>query len=311
MRQSALQVILLALFCCGLGMISCGAEVMVPEVVPSESVVAQQTVSPLFATDFASNNGLWELQVQLPNVIQFGVPTGAAPDSAVAALVVAGDPAFGPQHKVGPGFATQISTVEPLGYGVYRTRVKPAACASGEELVNGIFVYANDGTTDANHNGMIDNNEIDIEILCGEPQLLWMTIWTDYDEVAGFRKVSRVIDFETGNAYQTKAGKEGTYEIGSTPVATLDAAKRPDFSLTADFLEMGFEWRADTIRYFIVLDGVNVTLWTCTDSTLIPQPPAAFMLNLWHTDAHWWSGGNADYPAHDATLQADWFEYWE
>lgn len=284
--------------------------------VPDESAVESPLESPLaptplFSTDFATNGGVWKEKVKTPNTIQFGVPAALATDHQVLELTVVGDASLTSASKVGPAFATQVSTLAKYGYGTYRARVWAAACASGEELVNGIFVYANDGKTDANHNDMIDNNEIDFEILCGEPHMLWMTLWTDYDKVNGFRKVSRVIDFFTGKAYQTEVGMEGTYEIGSKSVALIPATKKPGFSLTSGFLELGFEWRASMVRFFLVLDGVEVTLWTYTNATFIPQPPAPFMLNLWHTDGHWWKGGSADYPASTATLRADWFQYWE
>jgi len=60
----------------------------------------------------------------------------------------------------------------------------------------------------------------------------------------------------------------------------------------------------------MVLDGAEVTLWTLTDPTHIPQRPVTFLYNLWHPAAHWFpSTSAADFPARDVVMHVDWFEF--
>jgi hypothetical protein len=74
---------------------------------------------------------------------------------------------------------------------------------------------------------------------------------------------------------------------------------------------MGFEWHATSLRYFIVVGGSEVTLWTYSDAKYIPSLPAAFLFNVWHSTDWWNSQGTADYPASDAVMRIDWFRYWK
>jgi len=84
----------------------------------------------------------------------------------------------------------------------------------------------------------------------------------------------------------------------------------PGFPEVGRFYEMGFDWRPDGIRWFMVFDTEEVTLWDFTDTSLVPQNPAAFLFNVWHAPSHWYEGGSADYPANDAVMRVDWFRYW-
>ena len=65
------------------------------------------------------------------------------------------------------------------------------------------------------------------------------------------------------------------------------------------------------MRFFIVIDGIELTLWSLADAALIPQVPLQLRYNLWHPDTHWLpTAVPADYPSQDAVLAADWFKYW-
>ena len=236
--------------------------------------------------------------------ITFGAESGAAD---VVRLVLPGVPDQGPDYHVSPAWAVEIGTSDPVHFGTYRTRVSLAACAATEEVVSGIFVYQNGG--DGNANGIVDNTEIDYEILCGEPHYLWLTVWTDYDEAA-FLKTSRVIDTRTGEYYQTPPGAEGTYDLSETPVGTLAEAALPGFPAPGAFYEIGFDWRPDRIRYFMVIEGSEVTLWDLEEAARIPQNEASFLINVWHSSSHWMAGGDADYPASEAIVEVDWLRYW-
>ena len=95
--------------------------------------------------------------------------------------------------------------------------------------------------------------------------------------------------------------------MARSALAAARAALRPE---PGTFYEMGFAWQPDRLRFFMVFDSEEVTLWDFTDATLIPQNPAQFLFNVWHAPTHWFEGGAADYPASDAVMRVDWFRYW-
>jgi hypothetical protein len=234
----------------------------------------------------------------------FGVANAGAGDNNVAELTFKGNAALGPSDKLTPDFATEIGTNDAtFGFGTYRTRVQLARCASSEELVNGIFTYFNDGK-DHDGDGLIDNSEIDIEILCSDPSIISLTIWSEYTSDTAKRGVTRVIHTQTG-AYEDTINDQAA---GQGSKSEFKVAGFPDPNA---FYEMGFEWHADRLRYFMVLNGAEVTLWTFTDAKYIPILPAAFLFNVWHSTDWWSSRGTADYPASDATMRVDWFRYWK
>lgn len=192
---------------------------------------------------------------------------------------------------------------------MYRARVNFAKCNEGEDLMNGIFVYSNDEVSDTNGNGIVDNNEIDIELLCGSPKKLYMTTWTDYyydklTKTETIRKVTRVIYLDAGEVYQTPLGQENTYDYTKTGEVIPEMAL-PTLATDDKYYEMGFYWQSTSIRFFIVLNGKEVTLWNYTNPKFIPQNKASMMFNLWYPV---WS--NKAYPASDQSLKVDWFKYW-
>jgi beta-glucanase (GH16 family) len=263
------------------------------------------TVAPTFAAEMtkadqsrfygrASNGGSYS----------FGVANASAADNNVAELVFKGNASLGPSDKLSPDFATEIGTNDAtFRYGTYRARVQLARCSSSEELVNGIFTYFNDGN-DHDGDGLVDNSEIDIEILCSDPSIISLTIWSEYTSDTAKKCVSRVIHTQTG-AYEDTTNDQDSGH-GSKPEFKLTGFPDPNA-----FYEMGFEWHADHIRYFIVVDGVELTLWIYTYAEYIPTLPAAFLFNVWHSTDWWSSRGTADYPASDATMRVDWFRYWK
>jgi beta-glucanase (GH16 family) len=234
----------------------------------------------------------------------FGAANASAADNAVAELVFKGNSSLGPSDKLSPDYATEIGTNQSFQYGTYRTRVQLARCTSTEELVNGIFTYFNDGK-DHDGDGLVDNSEIDIEILCSDPSIISLTIWSQYTSDTAKKGVSRVIRTKTGD-----------YEDSVNDQTIVGNGNRSEFKLAGfpdpnAFYEMGFEWHADRIRYFLVVGEVEVTLWTFTDPSYIPSLPAAFLFNVWHSSDWWDSRGTADYPASDAVMRVDWFRFWK
>jgi beta-glucanase (GH16 family) len=232
---------------------------------------------------------------------------GAASDGFVAKLTLPGNAALGSGDHVSPSFASELGTNASFSYGTYRMRVKLGSCAASEEAVNGLFTYFNDGN-DHDGDGITDNSEIDIEILCGTPNVAFLTVWTDYDEASGnFRKLTRAIDFATGDLWDSPNDHEyGLDRTGNDP-----AFHQPTFLAPDHFVDLGFEWKADGVRYFATIGGVEKTLWDLHDAAHTPHLPGAILFNIWHPGEHWFGGGGApDYPAHDATLTIDWIKYW-
>ena len=132
-------------------------------------------------------------------------------------------------------------------------------------MVNGIFSYFRGG--DENGNGITDNSEIDIELLCGTPNILWLTTYTDFDDfVPGrLRKLSRKLDMRTG---QFEDYTDWPPEV--TNQGLLEGVAEPGFPGDA-FYTLGFEWRENMVRYYIRLNGQEVDLFTIREASRIPR----------------------------------------
>lgn len=272
-------------------------------------VTLAPAAQPDWSTEFAGEGGQWEVNLRSGGSVAFGGSDARASDNAVATLTLPGDASLQPGEKVGPGFATEIASRERFLYGTFRTRVQLARCRGdrNEEVVNGIFTYFNDGS-DRNGNGIADNSELDIEVLCSKPYILSLTSWTDYEaQPERFRKWSRVIDFSTGEYQESVNDHE--YDLG--PRIGRPEFRRPGFPDPDAFYEVGVEWHASRLRFFMVLDGAELTLWDFADARLIPQRPSNLLFNVWHPRDHWFGpAGDADYPAGDASMRLDWARYW-
>ncbi len=169
-----------------------------------------------------------------------------------------------------------------------------------------IFTYFNDGK-DENGNGIIDNSEVDIEILCGNPQVVSLVIWTDYTSDASFLGLSRQINLATGAYSQS----ESADSYGQTPMGTLPQFVIPQFPQADTYYEVGFDWEPAEVRFFIVVGGTEITLWDYTDAAHIPTHTSSLNFNLWHPSTHW-AGDNsaANYPANNAIERIDWARVW-
>ncbi|HEY5946777.1 MAG TPA: glycoside hydrolase family 16 protein [Kofleriaceae bacterium] len=240
--------------------------------------------------------------------VDLGVAEPAADDGRVARIRLRGDPRLGNDDRTGPAHASELATLATnFHHGEYRMRVRLAACKPGEEVVNGLFTYANDGT-DHDGDGLVDNAEIDLEILCGTPAVIFLTVWTEYTSATEeFRRWGRVVELTTGAIWEAPSDREyGIVHVGDDPALALPDLLDPD-----GFVELGFSWRADRVRFFAVAGGADVTLGELTDPARIPSRPGALMFNAWHPGEHWFGdGAPPDYPADDAVLLVDWARYW-
>jgi len=264
--------------------------------------------APDWSTEFAANGGLWSnVTSQATGSVTFGFADPLAGDGLAARLLFPGAPGLGSAARAGTSFATEIDSAQTFTYGTFRARLALPTCAATEDVVNGFFTYFNDGT-DHNGNGIVDNSEIDIEILCGNPHTISLTAWTDYASDTSFLAMSRLVDLSTGAYSQTT--NPASYD--QTPMGTLPAFQHPEFPAANTYYEMGFDWRASELRFFIVLGGQEITLWDFTDAAHIPTLASQLMFNVWHPTTHW-TGDNsaANYPANDAVAKLDWAKHWK
>jgi len=253
--------------------------------------------------EFLSTDGMLFDSIPHTGTVTLGAKDTVARDGNLVNLLFKGG-----NTKVGPGGATEIDSKKAYGYGTFRFRVRLATCAKNEELVNGLFLYANDGK-DHDGDGIVDNSEIDIEILCGQPNFINMTSWTGYTDDTHMKKQSRTVDLETGKVYIGNVDGYG-YDEKDPRTGKVDPAfVHPGWYDANGFYEMGYEWSASKIRFFIVLGGKELTLYTTEDPTRVPTSQMQMLFNLWHPAEHWNEEGAAAVAAKDATLSIDWFQY--
>jgi hypothetical protein len=238
-------------------------------------------------------------QTMPTGTITFGVDDPTASDGKVATLTRTGG-----QTTLGTGGAEEIVSHRSFSYGTFRYRFQLASCTTSEDLVDGIFTYFNDGSTAPD--GLTINREVDIEILCGEPWLINLTIWTEYDSDTQCKNQSRVIDTRTGTVFVYANDQSSGDQTGMTSAPQLMI---PGFPAAATFYEMGFTWAPDHLTYFMNVGGSYVTLWDATDATRIPQAPMLQHFNLWAPGISWSTGNKEPPPANDSTLTLDWFRY--
>jgi hypothetical protein len=279
-----------------------------PDARVSEAADARVSEAPDFADEMVAPSSAWFSRAAAGGVAAIGTDAAGAGDGKVARLRFAGMAGQGPSDRSSPAFASEIGTEQFFGPGELRARVRLGRCASNEDLVNGIFTYANDGS-DQNGNGLADNSEIDIEILCGAPTWILMTSWVDYDTRNGerFKRWSRAVNVATGQIMESPTDDAfGLEVIGTDPALVF-----PGFPAADAFYEMGFSWSADAVRWFIVIDGVEHELWTLRERQYISTRPVQLLFNLWHPPTHWFApGGPAAHPLQDSTMEVDWVKYW-
>ncbi len=261
-----------------------------------------------YRTDFDANGGDWQLENKLPgSSTTFGVPVTGAADPSTAELRFPGHPEYAATDNVGTDYLTQIASAQRFSFGIYRTRVQFGTCQTSEDAVNAALGYYNDGT-DADGDGLTDDSELDFQVFCGSPHNLSLTVFTEYQETpAQFRKLEHAINFSTGEVFDTLAADKD----GFTKTATDATLVRPELFAPDAFYEIGFEWHATSLRFFMQLDGAERTLWTISDPARIPQRPVLFLYNLWHPSTHSYPAtGSAAFPANDVVMHVDWFEYY-
>jgi hypothetical protein len=259
----------------------------------------------LFSSEFGVNGGLWEVFTPLPGAsVSFGVPHSGTGDGLAAELRFPGAPSLTAADRTASDLNTGIATKQFFRYGTFSARVQFATCAPGEDVASAVFMYFADGS-DGNNNGLEDVHELDLYDLCGTPTFVVLSAWSDYqlrNGVETFLKASHAVDTATGDVYDTPSpGDPAFAKTGNAPELA-----HPGFPAADTFYDVGIEWQPTHVRFFIVLDGVALTLWDLTDARYVPQVPLPMMFNLWHPPTHWLpTRAPADYPANDALLLVD------
>lgn len=261
-----------------------------------------------FLDELVSNDGRWLPQQSLPGAATaVGARDDSARDGFLAELRLPGHPEYEAGDSAGPVYATQLATEQRFHFGTFRTRLSFGRCAPNEEAVMAFLGFWNDGS-DADGDGIVDDLEINVQVLCSDPSKLFLTVFTDYEEEPArrFRKLSRLIDFASGELFDTPASDSESLELVPRDEALVIAAP-----FAADtFQELGFTWRADSLHFFLRVDGVDRTLWTLLGSERVPQRPVQVMYNSWHPESHWYAPqASADFPANDVIFRVDWLSY--
>ncbi|HYF63639.1 MAG TPA: glycoside hydrolase family 16 protein, partial [Herpetosiphonaceae bacterium] len=153
-----------------------------------------------------------------------------------------------------PGAGSNLQSKELHHYGTYETRLKTADCAANEGVINGFFTFQNGG--DSNANGLPDNSEIDFEWLCAQPEVIFMTLWTDYNGATDeSRRVYREVNLATGQINYTRYATTfgGAYtDLSSSPTenqpTTIQAI--PGYDSSAAYYEYGFTWTETSVTWW-------------------------------------------------------------
>ena len=294
-------------------LVACLLTAAAPACAPHDAIVGSAPAidggTPTWSTELGAGDE-WEVQTVVDGAsVAFGARNAAAGDGLVAELRFPGQPGPAGTFNVGPKLATQIATRRLFLDGTFRARLEFATCAPGEEIASAFFLFVYSGA-DANGNGLPDNPELDFQVLCDAPSFVVLTAWSDYAEATPsaperFFKVSRAVDLATGDVYE--APSETTRAFARTGNAPELA--RGSF-VPGGFYEVGIDWKPDAVRFFIILDGTELTLYTVTDPRYVPTVAMQLMLNLWHPQAHWVPRTtDAAYPASDAVLRVDRVDY--
>jgi len=227
--------------------------------------------------------------------VLFNVPQGAVGDGRTLQLELP------PNPSSGPGGGPEVSTRNRCLYGHFSTRLKTVDTASQPKagVVTGYFTYFNNNNQDHNANGLPDNSEIDFEWLAAQPEVVYMTLWTDYRTAdASFRRVGRAVNLRTGQilytCYSEAFGQCQTLAGPEAEPTVIPAL--PGYNSATEFYEYGFDWTPTRVTWWIKNPdtGRKLVLWDYRGpAARIPSVPAYYMTNVWYTSG-WYPPGMPD-----------------
>ncbi|MDC0708635.1 glycoside hydrolase family 16 protein [Stigmatella sp. ncwal1] len=231
------------------------------------------STSPYFYSYGGSQN------TAISNSAQSGTTDGKALQFKLAA-----NPAVG----VGGGITKESSAL--YKYGTFTTRLKTTDCSSQPNtgVVTGFFTYFNDGG-DYNGNGLPDNSEIDFEWLCAEPQVIYLTMYTDF-AAGAHRRVSRILNLATGTIHSTcyyESFSGNCQALGGNENLPSSIPALAGYNSSTAYYEYGFTWRSNRVTWWIVnpANGQKITLWDYQGpASRIPANGSHYLTNIWHTN---------------------------
>jgi Glycosyl hydrolases family 16 len=252
----------------------------------------------------------------LPNggSITSNVADSAASDGRIVQLTIPANPAAGTSG--GPN----LQSGQTYGFGTYEARFKTSDCSSQPNtgMVSGFFTFFNNGT-DQNGNGIADNSEIDFEWLCAEPNVMWLTQWTDYqDSPLAMKRIFRELDLASGTVRQT-CYSEGfgacTQNLtgSATEGSPTSITPIPGYNSATAYYTYGFTWLSNRLTWYVLnASGQKITLWDYQGpASRITQREAYFMFNTWYTNS-WPPTTNAaaiQAPNSPRSMKIDWAKY--
>lgn len=253
------------------------------------------------------------------NKYEFPLSENTASDSSILILRIDTSDVSGAYQ--GP----HMTSKELLGFGTYAARLKIPSAEQQPKVgaIVGLFNFYNDEWSqlqeaDINNNGLHDNVEIDFEWLIADPEVIYITAYTDFHGPTGeTRKVGRVINLAEGFIYSTeyaeRLGGIGTPLTGVENSPTTIPAI-PGYDASKDFYTYGYDWNTDRIRWWIIHPTTQdtVVLWDYQGpSSRIPQKLGSFIINFWHSDS--WSvitqPGTTEKPRFPFELELDWMSF--
>src|SRR5262249_58164581 len=112
--------------------------------------------------------------------------------------------------------------------------------------------------------------------------------WRPADGAAAGRsaKLPRSTDLGPGAI----ADPKNDHETALAPAGTDPALARPGAIDPGHYVEVGWSWRTDELRFFLIDGDQEVTLWDLHDAVHIPQHATQWMWNVWHPDTDWATG---------------------
>jgi hypothetical protein len=246
-----------------------------------------------------------------PFTREYGVASILEPGTRVLSLKL------DPDDRAHPWQGPNISSLEFCHYGTYSGRLKTPAVLETQPNVGGVvgfFTYFNDPAI----NG---HSEIDLEWLIADPEIIYMNAWLDTDAPPEIqrRRVGRTVNLAKGIIYNTSYTEEVDGKYVSVPVTGNEnlPEKIPaieNFDASARFYTYGFDWYPDRVRWWIIHPETadTVVLWDYRGPVeRIPQTPARFMMNIWHTD-NWpvhTNPNSVERPAHPFGVEFDRVSY--
>lgn len=181
---------------------------------------------------------------------------------------------------------TRLQSRQRYFHGHYSAIMKTADCSSQPNtgLNTGYFVFFNN-KTDTNQNGMIDNSEIDFEFLCGDPSLVYLSVYSDFENHDVLYKTNRLVNIRTGKIIQSYRVENKTWKrLPRTETFTPIA----DFNPGLKFYEYGFDWLPGGVNFWMRdLDdpGTILHLWnySAPSGDWMPSSPSYYLATLRQT----------------------------